>query len=162
MKGREAGTEEYQRAARYVATQFEKAGLKPAGEKGYFQGVPLHQVRFDPGASTAELIRAGSATKLKWLQQIAFRMQEQLPGGLEAPLVFAGTGEAPVGFQATGKIIVQLTGHTSRAVPGGAVVLLAAVFVTRLTWLNNLPDASSPGRSATFRNLLPSFTSRCK
>ena len=124
MKGREAGTEEYQRAARYVAIQFEKAGLKPAGEKGYFQGVPLHQVRFDPGVSTAELIRAGSATKLKWLQQIAFRMQEQLPGGLEAPLVFAGTGEAPVGFQATGKIIVQLTGHTSRAVPGGAVAML--------------------------------------
>lgn len=124
MKGREAGTEEYQRAARYVATQFDKAGLKPAGEKGYFQTVPLHQVRFDPANSSAELVRDGNVTKLRWLQQIAFRMQENLPATVEAPLFFAGTGEAPADFNPAGKIVVQLTGHTSRSLPAGAVATL--------------------------------------
>ena len=104
MKGREAGTEEYQRAARYVASQFDKAGLKPAGEKGYFQTVPLHQVRFDPANSSAELVRDGASIRLQWLRQIAFRMQEKLPATVEAPLVFAGTGDAPAGFDPTGKI----------------------------------------------------------
>ncbi len=124
MKGREAGTEEYQKAARYVATQFEKAGLKAAGEKGYFQSVPLHQVRFDPSASSVELVRNGASTKLRWLHQIAFRMQENLPAKLEAGLVFAGTGEAPADFSVAGKIVVQLTGHTAKSLPAGSVATL--------------------------------------
>ena len=42
MKGREAGTPEYDIAARYVAAQFETMGLKPAGAKDSFiQPVPL-------------------------------------------------------------------------------------------------------------------------
>ena len=42
MKGREAGTPEYDIAAQYVAAQFYAAGLKPAGDKGdYLQQVPL-------------------------------------------------------------------------------------------------------------------------
>ena len=41
MKGREAGTPEYDIAAQYVAAQFYAAGLKPAGDDGYLQRVPL-------------------------------------------------------------------------------------------------------------------------
>lgn len=42
LKGREAGTPEYEKAARYVADQMAKAGLKPAGDAGsWFQKVPL-------------------------------------------------------------------------------------------------------------------------
>lgn len=42
LKGREAGTPEYEIAAAYVASQFYAAGLQPAGDKGsYRQHVPL-------------------------------------------------------------------------------------------------------------------------
>ncbi len=42
LAGREAGTEGYDIAARYVASQFRALGLKPAGENDtYFQNVPL-------------------------------------------------------------------------------------------------------------------------
>ena len=42
MKGREAGSPEYDIAAQYVAAQFYAAGLRPAGEAGgYLQQVPL-------------------------------------------------------------------------------------------------------------------------
>ncbi|MBI1358596.1 MAG: M28 family peptidase [Acidobacteria bacterium] len=37
MKGRGAGTPELDRAADYIAAEFERLGLKPAGEHGYFQ-----------------------------------------------------------------------------------------------------------------------------
>src|SRR5579885_2426107 len=57
MEGRDTGSEGYRRAARYVVTQFERAGLKPAGEKGYYQTVPLHEVRFRADQSEAELVR---------------------------------------------------------------------------------------------------------
>ena len=42
LKGREAGTPEYDMAANYVADQMKKIGLAPRGDKGaYFQHVPL-------------------------------------------------------------------------------------------------------------------------
>lgn len=136
MKGRDAGSAEYKRAAQYVASQFERAGLKPAGEGGYFQSVPLHETRFVVGESKAELLRGGQVTGLRWLHQIAFRMQETLPDRLEGGLVFAGTGEAPAGFSGAGKIVVQLTGHAARAVPAGAMAILGV----------DNPDAVEPPR----------------
>jgi hypothetical protein len=45
MEGRDTGSAAYMRAARLVASKFEAAGLKPAGEKGaWFQTVPMHEV----------------------------------------------------------------------------------------------------------------------
>src|ERR1700750_2123961 len=42
LKGREAGSPEYDMAARYVMDQMKQIGLQPAGDKGgYFQHVPL-------------------------------------------------------------------------------------------------------------------------
>jgi hypothetical protein len=42
LEGREAGTRGHEIAARYIATQFELLGVKPAGQNGtYFQNVDL-------------------------------------------------------------------------------------------------------------------------
>ena len=41
LRGREAGTHEYDIAAQYVATQMLGVGLKPAGEEGWLQPVGL-------------------------------------------------------------------------------------------------------------------------
>src|ERR1041385_6801799 len=37
MEGRNTGSAGYERAAAYVAGEFERLGLKPAGTKGYYQ-----------------------------------------------------------------------------------------------------------------------------
>src|SRR5579859_2159020 len=52
LKGREAGTPEYDMAAHYVADQMKQIGLVPKGDHGgYFQHVPLLAYRaVDPGS----------------------------------------------------------------------------------------------------------------
>ena len=39
LEGRNTGSEGYRKAAIYVAGEFERSGLKPAGTSGYFQPV---------------------------------------------------------------------------------------------------------------------------
>ncbi len=109
MEGRDTGSEGYRKAAQYVVAQFERAGLKPAGEHGFYQTVPLHVVRFRADQSDVELIRRDGATKLHWLRQISAPARVGLPETLEAPLVFAGSGPAPEGLDLQGKILVQLS-----------------------------------------------------
>jgi hypothetical protein len=121
LKGRDTGSEGYIEAARYTATQFEKAGLRPAGENGYYQSVGLHDIRLVPKESTAELVRAGTVTHLRWLHQIAIRMQEGMPAHIDAPLIFAGTGEAPAALSTQGKLVVALNGSAPRRAPAGAL-----------------------------------------
>ena len=93
MKGREAGTPEYDIAARYVAAQFETMGLIPAGAKDSFiQPVPL---------VTFRAADKGSVTLRNGMNEIALEFGvDYLPGTTpltaelmrEAPLVFAGFG----------------------------------------------------------------------
>nr|WP_246359732.1 M28 family peptidase [Stakelama sediminis] len=61
MRGRDAGSHEYDIAAHYVAAQFYAAGLKPAGDAGsYLQHVPLMAYKVDgKGAFT---LRVGDRT----------------------------------------------------------------------------------------------------
>jgi hypothetical protein len=119
LQGRDAASEGYKKAARYVVTQFEKAGLKPAGERGYYQTVPLHEFRLVPLKSQAEIVNAQGKTKLRWLHQIALTAREGMPDRLEAPLVFMGES----GGDAAGKIVVVLAGHAPRETPGAIGVM---------------------------------------
>lgn len=122
MKGREAGTPEYDIAARYVAAQFETMGLKPVGAKDSFvQPVPLVTFRAADKGSV-KLIRRSTETALEF-------GVDYIPGtnplGPElkksAPLVFAGFGVVAPGFKrddyagldVKGKIVVLLTGAPS-------------------------------------------------
>ena len=118
MEGRDTGSEGYRRAARYVVTQFERNGLKPAGEKGYYQSVPLHEVRLRTGESSIEIVRPSGATRLEWLRQITTAARASLPAKLEAPLVFAGADLT--GADLEGKIAVQLPAAGGRGGRGGA------------------------------------------
>ncbi len=119
MKGREAGSPEYDIAARYVASQFDALGLKPAGGNGsYIQPVPLVTFRVaDKGR--VELVKGTSAIPLEF-------GVDYLPSGnptvaevaKEAPLVFVGFGVVAPGFKRNdyagldvkGKIVVVLAG----------------------------------------------------
>jgi hypothetical protein len=119
LKGREAGTPEFDIAADYVAAQMKQLGLKPmgAGKQPYFQHVPLLAYRTrDQGAL---ILRGTSAPKLVF-------GTDYLVGGdplaatvdVDAPLVFVGYGlVAPehhrddyAGLDVKGKIVVALSG----------------------------------------------------
>lgn len=109
LQGRDTGSEGYRKAAAYVVAQFEGAGLKAAGESGFYQTVPLHQVRLLAADSQASLVRDGQVTELRWLHQITIRMQEDMPETIDAPLLFAGTGPMPADVSADGKLVVSLS-----------------------------------------------------
>ena len=109
MEGRDTGSEGYRRAARYVASEFERAGLKPAGETGYYQTVPLRDLRVEPASSSFELVRNGTTRKFLLNQEIGITPNASLPGAMEAPLVFAGSASL-AGMDVKGKIVVAFAG----------------------------------------------------
>ncbi|HEX5006977.1 MAG TPA: hypothetical protein VFV70_07675, partial [Hyphomonadaceae bacterium] len=48
MEGRDTGSPGHDRAAKYVANRFARAGLKPGNASGsWFQDVPISEVRVD-------------------------------------------------------------------------------------------------------------------
>ncbi|MDR3699659.1 MAG: M28 family peptidase [Candidatus Sulfopaludibacter sp.] len=108
MEGRDTGSAAYRRAASYVVTEFEKAGLKPAGEHGYYQTVPLHVVRLRTDRSSVELVRQTGPVKLEWLRQISTTARTGLPETLEAPLIFAGSDEGADPAALRNQVVVQL------------------------------------------------------
>ena len=121
LKGRDTGSEGYRQAAAYVVAQFERNGLKPAAERGFYQTVPLHELRFMSDRSSVELQRASGTEKLEWLRQITVPARPGLPETIDAPLVFRGSGEAPAGINLNGKILVELSAGTAgRGSRGGA------------------------------------------
>src|ERR1700676_1877389 len=93
MEGRDTGTAAYERAAKYVAGQFEAAGLKAAGEGGgYFQRVPMHQVDLDMARSSVEGGGGTKAVPVVWMQQVTVVPRAGLKVGLEGEMVFVGYG----------------------------------------------------------------------
>src|SRR5580700_4875363 len=62
MEGRNTGSKGHRRAAQFVAGEFERAGLKPAGTSGYFQAMQLDVRSIDEPASHLALVRDGKAT----------------------------------------------------------------------------------------------------
>lgn len=118
LQGRDTGSEGYRKAAAYVVSQFQRAGLKPAGESGYYQTVPLHVVRFRADQSEIALVRKSGITKLRWLQQVTVPARLGLPETVEAGLVFDGDGASEPG---QGKILVRLGGASgARRAPAAA------------------------------------------
>lgn len=92
LRGREAGTPDYDKAADYVAKQMAAAGLKPGAGGGWFQPVPL--VVAKPAAEpTMSLTANGTTVPMVFGQDYTLR---SAPAGetvnVSAPVVFAGYG----------------------------------------------------------------------
>ena len=126
MAGRDTGSEAYDRAAAYVAREFTRLGLKPAGTLGYFQQVPMKRVRLKAAESTAEL----SGKKLDWFRTINVAVRAGMATAFDAPLVFLGTEaiEVPEGAITVGlgspRFIPGQRAYTGK-VPAGVVATLA-------------------------------------
>src|SRR5580692_8413620 len=69
LEGRGVGQRGGDIATEYIATQFELAGAKPAGDNGtYFQKVPLVGIETQPDA-TLSATAAGKSLDFKWLDE---------------------------------------------------------------------------------------------
>ena len=123
LQGREAGTPGYDIAAEYVAAEFRKLGLTPAGDAGsYFQRVPLHAYRVaDRGTLTLKGAGDRSIPLVFGEEYFPGRSPAAGSRSISAPLVFAGFGiVAPErkrddysGLDVKGKIVVAISGAPS-------------------------------------------------
>ena len=118
MKGRQTGSPEHRKAAEYVAAQFEKAGLKPAGVNGYLQPVTFDVRKIVESKSSLELVRNGRAERLTLGEDAFITLRVDPAPSVDAPLVFAGYGltvpenhfDDLAGLDLKGKIIVTING----------------------------------------------------
>src|SRR3954462_11257129 len=92
MRGRDTGSADHKRAAEYVAAQFEKAGLEPAGVKGFIQPVAFNTRRIVEAQSSLTLIRDGESQPLTLGEDANISVRADPAPTVEAPLVFVGYG----------------------------------------------------------------------
>jgi len=120
MKGREAGSPEFDIAAQYVAAQFYAAGLKPGGDEGgYLQRVPLTTYRQAEKGTATWTPKGGQAQPLAFGEDIVTSaVPDRAETSVTAPVVFVGYGiDAPSlgqadykGVDVRGKIVAVLPG----------------------------------------------------
>ena len=121
LEGRDIGSRGHEIAARYVASEFDALGLKPAGDDGtWYQRITFQKT--SPGETPASLVVAGPAGSTTFAQGENVIIS---PSALErtvdftAPLVFVGYGidddAAGIhdyrGLDVDGKIVVALSGY---------------------------------------------------
>jgi hypothetical protein len=92
LEGRGTGTRGHELAARYIASQFEAFGLRPAGADGtYYQRVPLREISVDADRSELTITRNGTLVQLAWGADFLARGHATNPDALvDAPVVFVG------------------------------------------------------------------------
>lgn len=124
MKGREAGSPEFDIAAQYVAAQFYAAGLRPGGDRGgYLQRVPLVRYKAEGQGRFVLTPSKGQPQPLVFGQDyIPAADATHREAGLSAPVVFVGQGiDAPQyghddfkGVDVRGKIVLFFAGAPTR------------------------------------------------
>ena len=127
MQGRRAGTPGHRRAAEFVAAEFRKARLAPAGAEGFFQPVRLESRQIVEAHSSLALVNEGVPTRLELGKDGILILRGDFARELEAPLVFVGDGlrlpqygvDDLAGLDLRGKVVVFFATAPSR-LPGAA------------------------------------------
>ncbi len=125
LQGRDTGSEGHLKAAHYIASEYERAGLKPAGTSGYIQPVPFNVQQIVENQSSLALVRNGKAEPLVLGDDATFGLRGDIQPDTEARAVFAGYAlKVPennyddlAGLDLKGKIVVFLAGGPS-SIPG--------------------------------------------
>ncbi|MBS1826497.1 MAG: M28 family peptidase [Acidobacteria bacterium] len=118
LQGRDTGSEGHKQAARYVAQEFERAGLSPGGTNGYFQPVGFRSHTLDEPASSLALRFPDRTETLTLGQDAYFGLRGNIVPEIDAEMVFAGYAFAVpehqydelAGLDLKGKVVVYLTG----------------------------------------------------
>ncbi len=125
LQGRNTGSEGHRQAAEYVAAQFEKDGLKAAGEQGYIQPVKFNTLQLDEKQSSLVLERVGEQKTLQLGEDAIIGTRVDPAPSVVAGLVFTGYGlRVPehkyddfAGLDTKGRITVYMTGGPA-SIPG--------------------------------------------
>jgi Zn-dependent M28 family amino/carboxypeptidase len=125
MEGRNTGSAGHKRAAEYVAAQFQKAGLEPAGVGGYIQPVKLKTRKIVEAQSSLALVNNGKIEALTLGEDANIGLRVDPAPAVEAPLVFVGYGlnipERQIndfaGVNLKGAVVVYISA-TPRSLPG--------------------------------------------
>jgi hypothetical protein len=128
MDGRAAGTPGADRAAAYVAREFQRLGLRPAGDAGGFlqRFEVLTSVRLAPGA-LLEVTAPGAPARVFSGEEAFLPFAFSEDGDVFAEVVFAGHGitAPPVGYDdyagldVRGKAVLVMTGEPRETDPQG-------------------------------------------
>ena len=118
MQGRNTGSAEHRKAAQYVAGEFERSGLKPAGTSGYLQPMKFQVRQIVEDHSSLALVRDGKAEALTLGTDATFSLRSDAASDVDAPAVFIGYGlripeanhDDLAGLDLKGKIVVFLSG----------------------------------------------------
>jgi hypothetical protein len=92
MEGRNTGSPGHKRAAEYVAAQFKKSGLEPAGVGGYIQPVAFKSRRIVEAKSSLALVKGGKSEPLTLGEDANIGVRVDPAPTVDAPLVFVGYG----------------------------------------------------------------------
>jgi hypothetical protein len=130
MRGREAGTPEHRKAAEYVAREFARAGLQPAGDpgQGFLQPVRLLERQVDESASRLVLVRDGREEPIALGVDGIIGPRFQPTVRVDAPLVFIGHGlhlpahghDDLAGLDLRGKVVVYVNAPP-KGIPGPVI-----------------------------------------
>jgi hypothetical protein len=120
LEGRGTGSEGFAKAAAYVAGEFKKAGLQPAGENGYAQSVEFNVLELDEANSSLEISEDGKPVPFEFGED-GYLGTTPNAAAVDAPAVFVGYGlKIPeenyddfAGLDLKGKIAVFVTGGPS-------------------------------------------------
>lgn len=125
MEGRETGSAGLRKAQEYVVEQLKRAGLEPAGAKGYYQPVEFVSRQIVEKDSSLTLVRNGQMEPLTLGEDAIFNTRIDLAPSLDAPLAFAGYGltvpengyDDLAGLDLHGKVAVIFSGAPAE-IPG--------------------------------------------
>lgn len=92
LEGRNVGTDGFKNAVDYVAKQFDRIGLKPAGTSGYFQQVKFESRLLAPDKTRLSLMRDGREQSLVLGQDASLSSGSDLDGSVDVPMHFVGYG----------------------------------------------------------------------
>jgi hypothetical protein len=118
LEGRNTGSEGDHKAAEYVAAQFARDGLKPAGAQGYIQSVKFITKELEESDSSLALERDGKQQALQLGEDAIIGTRVDPAPSVDAGLCFVGYGlRAPdenyddfAGLDTKGKIAVYIAG----------------------------------------------------
>jgi Zn-dependent M28 family amino/carboxypeptidase len=91
MRGRRTGTDDYRRAADYVATTYRRLGVDSLGPAGYFQEVPFVARTIDEARSKVEIVPAsGAPWSLRPGDDVTFQKSFDMDRDVDAGAAFVG------------------------------------------------------------------------
>ncbi|NVK23651.1 MAG: M28 family peptidase [Gammaproteobacteria bacterium] len=120
LEGRDTGSQGYEIAAQYVASEFQKLGLTPAGTEGYMQRVPFRRAYLNQQSTEAVIHTDSGEIELKYPQDYMMStLTNTTEASVKAEAVFVGYGLIADKYDyndykdidVKGKIVVTLRGR---------------------------------------------------